>query len=616
MRRFLVVRRGAGLSVACFAWLVGCVPAKVVDYKPFQDRAFTQRQRPAEIQQKTTAELFDGGYLLIGYIDVRRNVRTCYDDGQCVNHSDALPSPDDLRQEAAQRGGDVVTLLEERTILEQRNKSVCTNVSTTTVMINKVPQVITTCTAYRTTPGKLEAKISRALVWRHDPQAARGEANARAIDAALKTLEAVSHNGETKSSGAGRSISSGLAGSFATNDDAARAADALSQEIYAAISNNDRDALAALARSGKLRTWSDPTGRSALMAALAADRFDAARTLIALDKGIERRDNSGLSAMHYAVARADIALVQELAKGGYDLRVKTNGGASLLFYAGYNSNPDIYEWLLAQGLDPRETTADRETLLMVVAEIGRAPLLRRVLAHGAKVDDRDKDGRTALMAAARRGQLEAVQLLLKARARYDITDNDGNSVLHYAAYGGNRTVLQALLDHGVPINAENKQGRTALMLAAAGERWDAMEYLRDRGASLANSNVSAETVAAFLISKNQPQLLQRYTSAYPSLKELLQRDPNWLQYAAKTSGRSTIKFFADLGARVDHPGSDGLTPLMTAAFAGNDEAVKALLELKADPSARDRHNQTALKMATLKGHAKVVETLRDFGVKE
>jgi hypothetical protein len=260
--------------------------------------------RRAEMQQKTAADLLANGYLLIGYIDLRRNVRTCYDDGQCVDHSEALPSPDELKQEAAGRGGDVVTLLEERTVLEQRDKSICTQTSVSVIMVDNTPQVTTMCTAHRTVPGKLEAKISRALIWRHDPAAADGEANARAIEAALETLEAA-HQADV-AAGARSSFFGAFAPSPTKDPKAAREADELSRRIYTAIADNDTRALHALAREGKLETWTDPEGRSALMVALSADRPDAARTLLAIDKGLERPDHKGLSALHYAVARADL----------------------------------------------------------------------------------------------------------------------------------------------------------------------------------------------------------------------------------------------------------------------------------------------------------------------
>lgn len=605
--------RSCALLIGVLA-LTGCIAPKVIEYTAFHDREFPQRGAAAQIQQKSTAELIDTGYLLIGYIDLRRNVRTCYQEGQCVDHSDVLPSTDDVRQEAAARGGDVVTLLEERTVLEQNDKSVCTNMATMVRMVNNVPQVITYCSAYRSVPGKLEAKITRALIWRHDPDAARGEANARAIDNALKTLEAAHRAEEAKSLSAGRSFLGNA--SKPKDEGAGRADDAADEEIYRAIAANDRRALQTLARAGRLSAWKDPKGRSALMVAFLADRPDAVRTLLALDKDVNRRDRSGLSALHYAAARADVALVRELVNAGHDLRAKTSDGASLLFYALYNPRVEVFEWLLTQRLDPRERTAREETTLMIAAEAAAPSTLRRLLDLGVPINERDRDGRSALLSAARSGRPDAVDFLLRARADVRAADNDGNTALHYAATGGKREVVRTLLGRGLNINAENKSAGTPLIVALGAEQWEAASYLIDRGAALTTSKYTAEDTAAFLISKNQPRLLQRYITAFPPLKELLARDPDWLQYAAKTSGRETIKFMVDLGARVDRPGTDGVAPLLVAATAGNAAAVRALLELKADPVARDRRGYTALKTATLGGHAKVVEALRQFGVKE
>lgn len=599
------------------AWLVcvmlaGCIPPQVVQYTSFHERDFSQRNQPATLQQKPAAELLNGGYLLIGYLDLRRNVRTCYEDGQCVAHSDPIPSNDDLLSEAASRGGDVVSLLDERTVIEQRDKSICTNTYTTVIMVNNAPQVSTHCSAYRTIPGKIEARISRALIWRLDPEAARGEANAHAIDVAMKTLEAAYREDEAKTTVATGSTLSGAAKTSGQNANM----DELSREIYRAIGDNDTRQLYRLARDGKLQAWKGDNDRSALMTAISADRFDAALTLLAIDRGLDRRDSNGYSAVNYAAARGNLSLLQELIKAGYDVRQKSTGGASLLFSAIYNPNQDNFQWLLGQGLDPKERTKQDETLLMAAAAAGQPKSIERLIALGLDVNQGDQNGATALMYAAYRGQLPAMQALLKAKARLDVVDTDGNTPLHNAAAGGQRDMLQLLLQRGVQINAEDKKGRSPLISAMADGKWDAAHYLLGRGARLTTSKISAEDMAGYLISKNQPEILRRYLVAYPPLKELMQRDPNWLQYAAKSSGGETIKFLVDLGARIDHPGSDGLTPLLTACSEGNQETTRALLELKADPGRRNQRNQTALKIATLKGYPKIVATLREFHVKE
>jgi ankyrin repeat protein len=238
-----------------------------------------------------------------------------------------------------------------------------------------------------------------------------------------------------------------------------------------------------------------------------------------------------------------------------------------------------------------------------------------LLDLGLDVNDHGgRSRRSVLMAGARSGNPATVAVLLGAKARRDFTDDEGNTALHYAAFGGNRDVIRVLLRSGLSINRENKRGGSPLLMAMSREKWDAAAYFIDRGASLTTTAITPEKAAAQLILKNQPQLLRRYADAYPSLKELLQRDPEWIHYAARKSGRATIEYLAGIGARINRAGADGWTPLMSAADAGNAETVEALLAFKADPAARDRNNQTALMLATVRGQDKVVETLRNHGV--
>jgi ankyrin repeat protein len=607
--------RIGGASWLVLAALSGCVPPRVVHYTSFQDREFSQRHQPATLQEKSAAELLNGGYLLIGYLDLRRNLRTCYENGQCVNHSDTLPSREELLAEAALHGGDVLTLLEERTLIERHDKSVCASYHTTTTMVNNVPQVITSCASNRTVAGNMEARVSRALIWRYDPDAARSDANARAIESAMRTLEAAYRADESKVV-AGTASKGSNPAATKTGGEVQRALDPLSAQVYRAIDQNDAPSLYRLARDGQLQAWRDEKGRTALMLALFSDRVDAARTLLAIDSGVGRRDDLGLDALHYAAGWGDLAMVQALVKAGHDVHGKTKDKANLLFYAAFNRRIEVFDWLYAQKLDPHMVTTDGETLLIAAGSAGNQAVIQRLLALGLDVNATTHSGQSAVMFAARSGQGAAMDALLKARPQLKATDRHGNTVLHYAAIGGQRDILQMLLVRDLNVNAEDNDGRSPILDAIFAEKWDAMRYLAEHGARLTTSKFSAEDIATYLISKNQPQGLRAYVETFAPLNELVRRDPDWLQYAAQVSGPETIKYMVGLGARVDRPATDGRTALITAAAAGNPETVRALLELKANATLRDRNDQTALKIATLNAHAKVVETLREFNVNE
>jgi len=174
------------------AWISACVTIPLeIEYQSFSNSDYSSRSVPAKIVKGKLSDLLDSQYLLIGYLDVRRNIRKCYDDNTCKDISDVMPSESDILQQAADRGGDLVFILETRTITEKISKSVCTNMSYSTSVVNGIVQVIPTCSASRTINGLLDAKVSRALIWRKEPARATPEANAAAIEKALKTLEKV-----------------------------------------------------------------------------------------------------------------------------------------------------------------------------------------------------------------------------------------------------------------------------------------------------------------------------------------------------------------------------------------------------------------------------------------
>jgi uncharacterized protein len=606
------------LALCIFAF-TSCVAPKVVEYKSFHNKAFAPRKQTAELQEKSTSELLAGGYLLIGYMDLRHNIRTCYTDGTCVQHSAAPPARTDLLQEAAHRGGDIVTILDERSLREPNNKSECTGYYSHSTTVNGKTVTTTSCMSYKTTPGTLEAKVSRALVWRYDPEAAGSDANANAIEQALLTLENVAGKRAAAGSGAATlapDAKSGGATAVRGRNATAQAREDLNRRIFAAIRFNDRETLQTLTREGQLKNWSDEGGRTAMMLSLSVDQLDSAKTLAGLDAELGRSDHSGKSALVYAAMYGDRLLVEQLCKAGHDPKVKGPSGTPLLFYAIANPDTAVFDYLLAQGLDVHERDDQNYTALMVAAEFGRIGLLTRLLKQGFAVEQRNSDGVTALMSAARGEQFEAAQILLKASANPRAIDNSNRTTLHYAAYGNNQDILRLMLAKGVALNAEDKSGRTALIAAIGSDKWTSAEFLMDRGALLATTKVGAATIGMKLVEKNQTNILRRYVAAYPALRKQIVEDPEWLHLAAKSSGAASINYLLDLGANINAPTKTSISPLMTAATAGNADTVKALLERKADSSLRNSRSRTALQVATQQGSDKVVAAMREFGVRE
>ncbi|MBI5032435.1 MAG: ankyrin repeat domain-containing protein [Chloroflexi bacterium] len=76
-----------------------------------------------------------------------------------------------------------------------------------------------------------------------------------------------------------------------------------------------------------------------------------------------------------------------------------------------------------------------------------------------------------------------------------------------------------------------------------------------------------------------------------------------LMYAVEFGRVDAVKLLLESKANVNLASKKGTTALMYAALAGNMDIVKALLDAGADPKAKDVNGQTALVLARAKAQA-------------
>lgn len=95
--------------------------------------------------------------------------------------------------------------------------------------------------------------------------------------------------------------------------------------------------------------------------------------------------------------------------------------------------------------------------------------------------------------------------------------------------------------------------------------------------------------------------------ATTSLEELGMRPrPADMLRAAESGDPNRLLLFLRAGMPVDARDAREWTPLMVAAFHGNEAAAKLLIEHGADPQARDRDGYTPLHWGALAGYSEVV----------
>ena len=325
---------------------------------------------------------------------------------------------------------------------------------------------------------------------------------------------------------------------------------------------------------------------------------------------VDAHDDVGLSPLAWAASRGHLECVETLIAAGSRLGAAAHtDGVAPLFLALSKGHAacatlllearaavDEVEPLRGQTAQHAAAAAEPAVPLELLARVLHA----RVLAvSGEQVEgeagvmepealDSDLDGFTALHIAAGRGSVQAVQLLLErapAAEAARLSRSKGKvSPLGAACRRDRREVARLLLAAGAPLDAGAlhlcaTRGWLADLLCAAGE--DAVDAEGVEGAEGTEGAESAEGA--------------------PGRAHLRRGEGG----NGETCGEAP--------RAVDCAGADGVTALMLAAQAGEEQAVSELLAARANPSEADSERHSALMRASFYGHGRIVTALLAAG---
>lgn len=377
----------------------------------------------------------------------------------------------------------------------------------------------------------------------------------------------------------------------------------------------------------------------------------------------------GMTALHWAAYRDDVALVKQFLKAGAQADAANRYGVTPLALACTNGNDEIVTLLLDAGADANTTLHGGETVLMTAARAGKPGPVKALLARGAKVNARDGKGQTALMWAAAEGHAEVVSLLLAAKADFKSPLPSGFTPLLFAARDGRSEVVRLLLKAGADINDAipkkkgvprgPKPGMGALLLAVENGHFELAIELVKAGAD--PNDQRAGFGALHMISwvrkpsrgddeeGDPPPIGSGKLTSLEFVKEMIAHGAKVnLQSKGGVSGRGILskpgatpflaaastadvplmELLVKLGADPLLANAQGTSPLLAAAGVGIGapeeapgiepdvlESVKLLVKLGADVNAVDGSGETAMHGSAYRNHPKVVQLLADNGAK-
>lgn len=235
-------------------------------------------------------------------------------------------------------------------------------------------------------------------------------------------------------------------------------------------------------------------------------------------------------------------------------------------------------------------------LLITAARQGSPERIAAAIAKGADVNGTDRtNGRTALHWAAKEGHLDAVEALMKSGADVNLGDRTGKTALTLAAEGGHADVAKKLLSAGAAVNSRDQIGGSPVLWAAGLGNAETVKLLVDAGADVKVADVNGLTPLLWAAGIGDPKSVEVLLAAKADFNatDLITGD-DALMRAARSGKLESMVLLLSAGADVNRKNKVGATPLLIAAASGNLEKVKAIVEHKADLTAKDVRGWNAM----------------------
>ena len=132
---------------------------------------------------------------------------------------------------------------------------------------------------------------------------------------------------------------------------------------------------------------------------------------------VNQAQPDGTTALHWAVQKDDVDLVERLIKAGANVNAKNDYGSTPMSEAAINGDVAILDRLLKGGANVESPNADGQTALMVIARTNNVEAAKLLISRGANVNAVEQwKEQTALMWAAASAQPAMVKVLVDAHA--------------------------------------------------------------------------------------------------------------------------------------------------------------------------------------------------------
>lgn len=280
---------------------------------------------------------------------------------------------------------------------------------------------------------------------------------------------------------------------------------------------------------------------------------------------------AGRDASLVAAARqADAAVVRALLRQQVDVNAADVDGTTALHWAAHHDSLEMVDLLVGAGATARTPNRYGVTPIALAATNGNVAIMRRLLAAGADPNATLPGGETVLMSAARTGTVDALRTLLEVGADVNAREGTrGQTALMWAAAQGNAKAVTLLIKAGAAVDARS-HGPTQAVVKA------------ERSTSIYASDVDPDRVARGA-APDEPRLNSAISRDYRRPGRIDSYTP--LLFAVRAGHLDAVRALLDGRANVNDAAPDGTSALAIAAINAHWELGVFLLDRGADPNA-------------------------------
>lgn len=357
--------------------------------------------------------------------------------------------------------------------------------------------------------------------------------------------------------------------------------------------------------------------------------------------------------LHWASAKGNVALVDELLKRGSDPEKNDSYGTPSLPYAAAagQANTAVYDAFFKLGADPKKKYANGANLILLsIANDKDFKLADYFVSKGLSFTAADEEGATAFDYAAKSGNIDFLKAVLAKGAKPtgmalyyaaqggrgssaslalyqylvedlklnpSATNKAGDHVLHSLVRKANQEeIINYFLAKGVDVNKANEDGVTAFMNAAGGRNLAVLELISPKVKNINAVNKKGESALTQAVSTGSPEVVAYLIAKGANVKVEDQAGNNLAYYlvqsyrpaggpagqaaaAAKDEFAEKLALLSAKGLNVTAPQKDGSTLYHMAIARMDLGLLKKINDLKVNVNTKNKEGVTVLHRAAL-----------------